>query len=72
MQRGSGDGKLKKVSQAYDPYTPARRVDCNVTFEAVNTVAQNSATVRGVIMPNIMSNMTQLLNGKRAQKTFAS
>ena len=72
MQRGSGDGKLKKVSQAYDPYTPARRVDCKVTFEAVNTVAQNSATVHAPITPNVMSNMTQLLNGKRAQKTFAS
>ena len=72
MQRGSGAGKLKKVSQTYDPYTPARRVDCNVTFEAVNTVAQNSATVRAPITPNVMSNMTQLFNGKRAQKTFAS
>ena len=72
MQRGSGDGKLKKVSRTYDPYTTARRIDCKVTFEAVNTVAQNSATVRSIITPNVMSDMTQLLNGKRAQKTFAS
>ena len=43
-----------------------------MTFEAVNTVAQNSATVHAPVTPNIMSNMTQLLNGKRAQKTFAS
>ena len=72
MQRGSGDGKLKKVSQAYNPYTPARHVDCKVTFEAVNTVAQNSATVVSVFDQSTLSNLSQIMNGSRAQKTFAS
>ena len=72
MQRGSGDGKLKKVSRTYDPYTTARRIDCKVTFEAVNSAAQKSATAVSVFDQSTLSDLSQLMNGSRAQKTFAS
>lgn len=62
---------MKKVSNAYNPYTSARKVDCEVTFEAINKTAQENASIYAFLPSNI-SNISQLTNGSRAQKTFAS